>query len=573
PLPGVFDPFEALAPGAIPVHPDRPNLLSEQRLIRGDAEGAIAKSKYVVKNIYRTPWTEHAFLEPETAVALPWEGGVEIYSGDQGCMQTRKENASMLGLPKEKVRVVTCMVGGGFGGKEDQVVQHHAALLAYLLQRPVKVSLTRAESMQIHPKRHPMTVEMTTGCDENGLIQGMIANIVADTGAYASLGGPVLQRACTHASGPYQFGNISVIGRAAYTNNPPAGPFRGFGVTQSCFAAECNLNQLAEMIGISPWEIRRRNAILPGGTLPNGQIVDENCAFLETLEAVKPYYDANPRMGIACALKNTGLGVGIPDYGRCLLRVREGKVEVHCSASCIGQGFGTVAVHMVCTSAGLAPGDVLYCPPDTALAPDSGNTTASRQTLFSGEAASRAARQLKEALTETGQGGLSALEGREFYAEYLGRTDPMGSDKPNPVSHVDYGYATQLVELDAEGRLLRVIAAHDVGRAINRPSLEGQVEGGVVMSLGYALTERFPLVEGKPQVRFGGLGLLTAPQVPDIQTILIEKSRSGIAYGAKGIGEITSIPTPASVQNAYYNFDGVFRTQLPLAGTPYEKKR
>ncbi|MBR0026576.1 MAG: selenium-dependent xanthine dehydrogenase [Clostridia bacterium] len=569
---GVFDPIEALKEDAPIVHPDKlNNLLSVQSVKRGDAEAAIANSKYVVTNKYYTPWTEHAFLEPETAVAVPTEDGVTIYTGDQGSMQTRREVCEMLGLSLEQVRVITCAVGGGFGGKEDQVCQHHAALVAYLLKRPAKVSLTRAESMLIHPKRHPMYMEITTGCDENGIIQGMKARIISDTGAYASLGGPVLQRACTHAGGPYNYQNFDVEGRAAYTNNPPAGAYRGFGVTQSCFAAECNLNQLAEMVGISPFEIRYRNAIRPGQELPNGQLADENCNLVATLDAVRPYYEANPKAGIACCMKNSGLGVGIPDFGRCKLQVQEGKVHIHCSASCIGQGFGTVATQILCTQAGISHTDTVYHEPDTRIAPDSGNTTASRQTLISGEAVRRAAEKLEAALKQ--KGSLAALNGKVFLGEFLGLTDPMGSDKPNPVSHVDYGYATQMVELNEDGKLKRVIAAHDVGRAINPVSLVGQVEGGVVMSLGYALTEQYPLEKGKPLAKFGTLGLFKAPDVPEIETIIVEGSNSPLAFGAKGIGEITSIPTAPAVQLAYYNYDGKFRTELPLEDTPYSRRK
>ena len=414
-------------------------------------------------------------------------------------------------------------------------------------------------------------MEFTTACDENGYLTAMKATLISDTGAYASLGGPVLQRACTHAAGPYNYQDIEIDGKAYYTNNPPAGAFRGFGVTQSCFATECNLNLLAEKAGISPWEIRYRNAIRPGQVLPNGQIADETTAAVETLMTVKPYYDAHPRAGIACAIKNSGLGVGIPDTGRCRLLVRDGRVQIHTSAACIGQGMGTVVTQIVCDVTGLPLERVAYQTPDTALAPDAGNTTASRQTLFTGEAARQAALQLKAALADS---PLGALEGREFSAEYLGVTDKLGSDKPNPVSHVAYGYATHLVDLDENGRIRKVIAAHDVGQAINPVSVEGQIEGGVVMSLGYALTEDYPLDHGRPTAKFGTLGLFKATDTPDVEAVIVEgPAKSELARGAKGIGEIASIPTAPAVQLAYYNFDGKFRTRLPLEDTPYSRKK
>ncbi len=566
----VLSPAQAKTPGAPQVHKSG-NLLSREHLVRGNADEKIKNSKYVVIRHYSTPYTEHAFLEPETAVSQPdGNGGILIYSGDQGAFQTRRECAEELNLPEDKVRVITKMVGGGFGGKEDMSVQHHAALLAYYTQRPVKVSLSRQESILVHPKRHAMEMDFTTACDENGYLTAMKAVILSDNGAYASLGGPVLQRACTHAAGPYNYQDIDILGETYYTNNPPAGAFRGFGVTQSCFAIESNLNLLAEKAGISPWEIRYRNAIRPGQVLPNGQIADESTAMAEALEAVKPYCDAHPRAGVACAIKNSGLGVGIPDTGRCRLIVKDGKIYIYTSASCIGQGMGTVVTQFVCDVTGFSTDKVVYQIPDTGMAPDSGDTTASRQTLFTGEATRRAALALKEVL---GGRPLSALNGREFRGEYCGMTDKLGSDKENPVSHIAYSYAVHVVDLDENGRLRKVIAVHDVGKAINPISVEGQIEGGVVMSLGYALTEDFPLSNGMPTAKFGTLGLFRSTQVPEIQPIIIEKSHSALASGAKGIGEIASIPTAPAVALAYYNYDGNFRTRLPLEGTPYSRKK
>lgn len=570
PLDGVFSPAEAMKDGAPLVHEDG-NLLSEEHLVRGDAEKVISESRYSVTNHYSLPFTEHAFMETECAVAFPEDGGIHIISGDQGIYQTQRECSDALGLPPEKVRVSAAMVGGGFGGKEDMSVQHHAALLAQKTGRPVKVKLSRQESILVHPKRHAMEIDLTTACDENGKLTAMKAVIISDTGAYASLGGPVLQRACTHAAGPYNYQNIDITGRAYYTNNPPAGAFRGFGVPQSCFATECNLNQLAEMAGLTPFEIRYINAVRPGDTLPNGQIADENTAMVETLEAVREICEKNPKAGIACAIKNSGLGVGVPDTGRCRITVKDGKVHVTSSAACIGQGMGTVQIQMLCQTAGLTPDMIVYDTPDTKYSPNAGNTTASRQTLFTGEAAVRAASLLKGALDK--EGSLSALNGREFYGEYTGVTDKMGSPKEHPVSHVAYSYATQVVELNDDGTIKRVVAAHDVGTPVNPKALEGQIEGGVVMSLGYALTESFPLEQGRPMAKLGTLGLFRADKTPDVVPVIIDRRMNGPAFGAKGIGEISSIPTAPAVQLAYYNRDGKFRTRLPLEDTPYSRKK
>ena len=567
-LPMVRSPREAMLPDAPLVHRDG-NLLAHKHIQRGNPAEAIAKSKHILTQRFTTPWTEHAFLEPECAVAYPDGDGVMILSTDQGAYDTQHETMGMLGLPAEKVKVRNCLVGGGFGGKEDVTVQHHAALVAYLTKRPVKVKLTRAESLLIHPKRHPMEMEFSIGCDENGIIQGVAAEVIADTGAYASLGGPVLERACTHAAGPYNYQNFEIDGWAYYTNNPPAGAFRGFGVTQTCFCIETLLNQMADIVGISPWEIRYRNAIRPGQELPNGQIVDNSTGLVETLEAVKPYYDRAKYVGIACAMKNAGVGVGIPDTGRVRLVIQEGKVHIFAGASCIGQGLGTVLTQMVCTQTGLPPEAVVYERSNTYFAPDSGTTSGSRQTLFTGEACRRACESLREEIKGK---SLTELENQEFYGEYLGKTDPLGAPVPNPVSHIAYGYATQICILNEEGKIEQIVAAHDVGKAVNPLSVEGQIEGGVVMSMGYALTERYPLTDCKPTAKFGTLGLFRANQIPEITPIIVEKEGLNVACGAIGIGEITAIPTAPAIADAYFRYDGRLRTSLPLENTPYTRK-
>ena len=372
----------------------------------------------------------------------------------------------------------------------------------------------------------------------------------------------------THAAGPYNYQNIDIEGIAVLQIILQLEHSEDLKSTQSAFAIESNINQLAELTGLSPWEIRYRNAIRPGQVLPNGQIADEGTALVETLEAVKDVYENSKVAGIACAMKNAGIGVGLPDIGRCRLTVEGGKVKVRTSAACIGQGIATVCLQMVCQATGLTTEDVIVEAPDTHVTPNSGTTTASRQTVFTGEATKKAALALKAELeTKT----LAELEGWDQYAEYSGITDKMGSNKPNPVSHVAYGYATQVVVLDEAGKVEKVVAAHDVGKAVNPKALEGQIEGGVVMGLGFALTEVMPIVKGVPQVKFGTLGLFRATTTPDVEAIIVEKNKADLAYGAKGVGEITVIPTAPAVQNAYYKYDGIFRTSLPLEKTAYKK--
>jgi aldehyde oxidoreductase len=566
----VTSPTDALKADAPLIH-EQGNILRKEILKRGNVDQALKNSKHVITRKYKTPFTDHAFMEPECAIAMPdGDDGLLLYTGSQSVYDERHEISHMLGIPEEKVRCQSKLVGGGFGGKEDMSVQHHAALMAWYTKKPVKVKFSRQESLNYHTKRHAMEMEFTTACDENGNLTAMKAILIADSGAYASLGGPVLQRACTHAAGPYNYQNIDILGIAVYTNNVVGGAYRGFGVTQSCFATENNINLLAEMAGISPWEIRYRNAIRPGQILPNGQIADPNCAMAECLEAVREVYEAHPYAGIACAFKNSGTGVGLKDIGRCLLSVERGRVHIRTSAACMGQGIATVCTQMICQETGLDPALIYHERPDTERTPNSGTSTASRQTVLTGEATRRAAEKLGVELKAGST--LADLEGREFYGEFSAVTDPMGSPKDFPVSHISYSYAAQVVVLDEQGKVDKVVAAYDVGTPVNIQSVEGQIEGGIVMGLGFALTEDFPVQGGYPQVKFGTLGLIKAPDAPMIEVKLVQSQGAKLpyAFGAKGVGELCLIPTAPACSHAYYRRDGKFRTSLPLKDTYYK---
>ena len=564
---------EAKAENAPKIHPNG-NLCQSRHVKRGDAKEAIANSKYTITETFDTPFTEHAFLEPECAIALPYKDGVKIYSTDQSVFDTRKEVAIMFGWDPSKIVVENKLVGGGFGGKEDVSVQHIAALCAYKLGRTVKAKFSRDESLAFHPKRHAMHGTFTLGCDENGIFTGLDCDIYFDTGAYASLCGPVLERACTHAVGPYCYQNHDIRGYGYYTNNPPAGAFRGFGVCQSEFALESVIDLLAEKVGISPWEIRYRNAIEPGKVLPNGQIADCSTALKETLEAVKDAYEANyPNVGLACAMKNAGVGVGLPDTGRAKLIVNDGVIEIYCGASDIGQGCATIFIQMAAETLNLPKSKFKNMGCNSELDPDSGTTSGSRQTLISGEAIRRVSLELKKDLDAVG-GDLNKLNGKDYYAEYFEPTDKLGADVPFPKSHVAYGFATHLVVLDDDGKVKKVYAAHDSGKVVNPISIQGQIEGGVLMSLGYALTEDFKLQDCVPKSKFGTLGLMRATDIPEIEAIYVEKEELlGVAYGSKGIGEIATIPTAPAVQNAYYKRDGKLRPKLPMDDTYYTNKK
>lgn len=571
-LPAITNPYDALKGDAPLLHEDG-NVMSRANLVRGNADDAISHSKYVVTRKYKTSWQEHGFMEPECCVAVPeGEDGLLIYTSSQSVYDVQRECAKMLEVPKEKLHCRSPLVGGGFGGKEDMSVQQYAALMAWITKKPVKVKYSRQESLNYHVKRHPMEMEFTTACDENGILTGMKGIIIADTGAYASLGGPVLHRACTHAAGPYNYQNIDIFGMSVYTNNVVSGAFRGFGVTQSCFATEMNINLLAEMAGIDPWEFRRRNAIKPGDVLPNGQTADANTNMAACLDSIKDIYYSNPYAGIACGFKNSGTGMGKKDIGRVLLSIEDGKIHIRTSAACMGQGIGQMTLTEICHVTNLDPGLFVFESADTVRTPDAGTSTASRQTVMTGEAARRVGEKL---LNELNKGKtISDLEGREFIGEYSAITDPLGAVKENPISHVSYSYGAQVIILNEEGKITKAVSAFDVGTPVNIESVEGQIEGGMLMGIGYGVTEKFECVDGYPKSRFGTIGFLKATDAPELSVILCEpeeKDKLPYSLGAKGVGELCMIPTAPACAHAYYRLDGVFRQSLPLEQTPYRK--
>lgn len=572
-LPPVLDPFDAMKEDAPRIH-ESGNILSNERLVRGDAEKAVSEAAYVVTETYKVSWEEHAFLETECAVAWPSDdGGVNLITASQSIYDEQREISNMLQVDKGKIHIRSGLVGGAFGGREDMSVQHHAALLAWKTGRRVNVKLDRYTSTLVHTKRHPMVMKMTTACDKTGRLTALIADIVADTGAYASLGGPVTQRACTHAGGPYNFQNVDIRGKAVYTNNVVSGAFRGFGVTQSCYAFESNLNLLADKIGMDPWEFRYLNVVRPGDVLPNGQIVDASCGLAECLETVREAYQSSPYAGIACGFKNSGLGVGIPDFGRAILSVEGGKIHIRTSAACSGQGIAQMVTTITCETIGCPVSGTIYERPFTDRTPNAGTSTASRQTLLTGEATRQAAAKLKEALEAAG-GDLAKLEGREYFGEFGPPTDPMGSPKEFPVSHVGYSYGCEVAIIDGKGELRKMVGAYDLGTPINIQAVEGQIEGGCVMGLGYALTEYFNNEGGIPKFRLGTYGLFRANRVPEIETHIVKgPGYVDHAYGARGVGELACVPIAPAVAHAYYRLDGKMRTALPMEDTYYRKAK
>lgn len=548
------------------------NMYKREYIIKGDADSVIKSAPHVIERHFETPVTEHAFMETECAIAWPHEdGGVNLITGGQSIYDDQRECARMLRLPPEKVHVKSALVGGGFGGKEDMSVQHHAALSAYILKQPVKIKLSRNESLAVHPKRHPMSIDLTLAFDDDGKILALKEDILTDTGAYASLGGPVLQRACTHAGGPYNFQNLSVVGIAYYTNNPPNGAFRGFGVTQSCFALEAALDEAAKMLSIDPFRIREINVIRSGQALPSGQIATPDTAAYKCLEALKDEYYKAKYKGIAMGMKNAGIGMGVKDSGRAILSVEGGKVHIRTSAACMGQGVKTVCLQIASAALELDASHFIVEEPDTDRTPDSGTSTASRQTAFTGEAVRLAAIKMKKDLDKY---GLERLEGESYKAEFSPPTDSLNTEKEHPVSHLAYSYSAQLAILDDEGRIKKIISASDAGTVINLTAIEAQMEGGVVTGMGYALTENFITEKGRVKSKLGTLGLLRSTDIPEIQSIFVEPDeKMKTSYGAKGIGELSAIPTAPAIRNAYYMYTGKPEYSLPLANTPYSRKK
>lgn len=557
------DPEEALAPEAPALHPGG-NLLETCAFARGDVAGGLAGSAVVVRLDFETQRIEHAFLEPEGCLAEPEGEGLRVFSPGQGVHDDQRQIAALLGLPLAQVMVELVPNGGAFGGKEDLSVQGHAALAAWLLRRPVKLVLSREESLRLHPKRHPLRLRYEVGADRDGRLRAARVRIVGDTGAYASVGGKVLERAAGHSCGPYRVPAVDVEARAVYTNNPPCGAMRGFGANQAAFAIEGVLDELAARLGIDRWEMRRRNILHPGDRFATGQLMTGSVKGLaRCLEAVRPVFQGAACAGLALGIKNTGIGNGLVDTGRVRLRVLPGgRLQLHTGFTEMGQGLFTILRQIVHEETGI-PVERMEVATLSELALLCGMTTASRATALAGAAAGRAGRELALALRET---PLEEMAGREFLGEFLcDITTAPGADVPEPVTHMTFSYAAQVVELEPDGRIRRITAAHDVGRAINPASCRGQIEGSLHMGLGYALSEDFPCTDGRPHsLRLKDCGVLRAAETPELDVILIEEPDEIGGYGVKGVGEVGLVPTAAAVASALRAWDGRPRTRLPM---------
>ena len=544
------------------------NVLSRSVYARGDVDAALAASAHTIHEVFQTQRIEHAFLEPESTLAVPTEdGGLHVYSGGQGVWDDRDQMASVLGIDPQKITVELVSNGGAFGGKEDMANQAQTALAAWLLRRPVLCTVSREESLRMHPKRHPIRIEVWAGCDAEGKLTAMRARMVGDSGPYASVGMKVLERAAGHASGPYTLPNIDVEAVAARTNNPVCGAFRGFGANQAQFAMEGVMDRLAEAVGIDGWEMRSRNAVSPGAIWGPGQIMDDGSLGARAcLEAVKPAWDearaAGKAVGLGLGLKNSGLGNGFKEIAKAVVRFDDdyhegGEVEVrHCWTE-MGQGIHTVAQQVAVTELGVSA-DRVRVVVDTTYELGAGQTTGSRGTLMG---AGSVADACQAALADGCQPGV------DYFGEYrVDWTNKLSDGVENPIIHSTFGYAAQMVVLNDEGAVERVVAAHDVGKAVNPLLCEGQIEGAVHMGLGYALTEDFPADEnGWPtNMTLKSLGILRPKDMPPVDVILVESPQPGAPYGIKGVGEIGLVPTAGAVAAALRAHSGTWHSSLPM---------
>ncbi len=557
----ITDPFEAVHGER--VHSDRPNVYDTTRFTVGDIESAFAQAKYITKDRFETQRVEHAYLETESAVAIPDDDdGIIVYTQSQGIYVDRKQLSTVLAIPEWKIRVVQVPNGGAFGGKEDLSVQAHTALFAFLLKKPVKITLSRSESIRLHPKRHPVFMDMELAADEDGKLIGLKLFATGDSGAYASVGAKVMERVAGHASAGYYIPNVSIESRAVYTNNVPCGAMRGFGANQVCFAIEASIDHICYQAGFDRWKIRYDNALADGLATSTGHKVT-GVGIKACLEAIKDDFYSAKHAGLAVAIKNSGVGNGMVDESKVIIEIFDGgRVKISHGWTEMGQGVHSMAIQTLCQEIGIDPFKV-DVETDTNADIPTGMTTSSRGTALLGLAVINACQSLKEDLkTST----LEQLAGKTYRGQFVcDWTTKPGTPGVEQVTHYSYGYAAQVCILDHNGKIDKIVAAHDAGKIMNQMLFEGQIEGGVAMGVGYALTENLPMKDGfLVSDKMKDLGLLRAHQTPTIVVKGVEVNDPVGPYGAKGIGEIGMVPTAAAIANAYYAFGGIKPTKLPL---------
>lgn len=555
---------EALAEPSTQVVVGLANLISTTAYSRGDVSSALENCVHVVTEEFNTQRVEHAFLEPESCLAVPQGGRLIVYSGGQGVADDRRQISQVLRVPPSEIRIVQVPNGGAFGGREDLVNQAHVALAAWSLKRPVKSTLARTESMLMHTKRHPMRLNATLGCDRDGKLKALRMEILGDAGPYASVSEKVLERAAGHATGAYSIPNVEVTAHAVRTNNPVSGAFRGFGANQVQFAIEGLVERLAERAGLDSWEMRFRNVVRTGDLWGPGQVMDDGAGgAAAVLRAARDFYyayiDAGEAVGIALGVKNSGIGNGMTEVNSAIIRrSSNGRILIRHGWTEMGQGINTVAVQ-IASSRLQVPPDRFDIEVDTDGELCTGQTTASRATVLLVGA-------LAEACSQAVRDGLR--ENIDYFGTYeLPRTYASEDVGPGRPLHSAFSYSCQIVTIDRVTRRIgRVLAVHDVGKVLNLAACRGQVEGAVHMGLGYSLSEEYPCdQDGLPTVRdIRGLGILPADRTPPIDVVLIEVPQPGVALGIKGVGESGLIATAGAVAGALRSLDGRYRAHLPM---------
>ena len=617
-LPAYFTPEEARQPDAINIH-EKGNLCHHALLDRGDVNAAFDECDVVIENNYFTPFIEHGFMEPESGLGFPGEdGGVAIHFHAQTVFDNRKQLSEILAMPEEKIRVVQIPQGGSFGGKEDPIFEVYLALGALLTGRPIKIVLSREESLRVHQKRHAAWMRYKTGCTKDGKVLAVESEVVLDTGAYISLGIDVLENTATFGAGPYYVPNVYLDSKAYFTNNVLCGAMRGFGVNQVAVALESNFDEMSRAIGMDPFEFRYINALDDGLPTASDHVLEPGIAGIkQTIVGARDEFKKHPLpqpsgpnkkigYGVACAVKNVGYGHGIPESAGAIVELENnGHVTLYVTHHEYGQGGHSGEIQLLINELGVTVEDVTLIGPDTDLTPETGPTTASRQTMLSGSATVMTCRALKEDLFARAAEVLDAppeqlkLQGdaiidsqsaksvklSEFGKEFryekrfeFPKTDAFLEDEPSrygkPIfssrlTHWAYAYNTQVavVEVDTETgetQVLKIISSSDVGRIINPEVIAGQVHGGVVQGLGFALSEEFVIEQGwNTTTNLRKCGLPTADMTPEIIPVTVEVPHPWMPQGVKGFAEGPSMATAPAILNAIYDAAGARVRETP----------
>ncbi len=584
-LPAATDPLAAMEPGAPLVHEERgSNILFHLPIRKGDVERGFAEADVVLEEEFRTSWQEHAFLQPEAGVAfVDDEGRVVVETAGQWLHEDRRQIAAMLRLPEEQVVVRYAAIGGAFGGREDLSIQHLLALAAWKLRRPVALVWSREESIIAHHKRHPVIVRCRWGARRDGRITAVQSTVVADGGAYASTSAEVIKVATLFASGCYEVEHISADGYAVYTNNVPSGAFRGFGAPQAQFASEIMVTRLAHALGIDPVEMRRINLYREGSREPTQNVLPPGVSVRECLEAALAHADLERRqksgaplpahirrgVGVACGIKNVGYSFGYPEQATATVELHGGATIEHAvvrvGAADVGQGAHLALRQIAAEALGLPLERVQMITDDSSQAPNAGSASASRMTLMGGRAVHDAARA---ALRQWQDEERPARATVQFRPPATTPLDPRsGAGTPNYC----YGYVAQVVEVEVntltgQVRVLRVVSAHDVGRAINRQQVEGQIEGCLAQAIGYALLEHFQMRDGKVLTpHFSTYLLPTTLDMPEeIVPVILERADTNGPYGARGMSEMPLVPLAAAIAIAIHDATGAWLNQQPM---------